>query len=72
MSEKASLNQKIAELDHKTEWFYSDDFKLEYATERYKEVLKLAKEVEKELTELKNKFTVCFTPYQRFKEFFNV
>ena len=32
-----NLNEKIAELDKKVEWFYSDDFKLEEAVGNYKE-----------------------------------
>ena len=58
MSEKASLNQKLAELDQKTEWFYSDEFKLDEAEERYKNAMKLAKKIEKDLSELKNKIEV--------------
>lgn len=57
-AEKKSLNAKIEELDGKVEWFYSDDFKLEEAVEKYKEALALAKEVEKDLTELKNEIEV--------------
>lgn len=59
MSEpKLSLNQKIEELDKKVEWFYSDEFKLEEATGKYKEAIKLAKDVEKDLAELKNQIEV--------------
>ena len=57
MSEK-SLNQKLEELEGKVEWFYSDDFKLEDAIVKYEETTKLAKEVEKDLNELKNKIEV--------------
>ena len=58
MAEKQGLNQKIAELDAKVEWFYSDEFKLEDATERYKEAVKLAKEIEQDLDKLKNEIEV--------------
>ena len=58
MAEKTSLNQKISELDKKVEWFYSDDFKLEGAVEKYKEAVVLAKEIEKDLSELKNEIEV--------------
>ncbi len=58
MAEKQGLNQKIAELDAKVEWFYSDEFKLEEATERYKEAVKLAKEIEQDLDKLKNEIEV--------------
>ncbi|MBR5046260.1 exodeoxyribonuclease VII small subunit [Candidatus Saccharibacteria bacterium] len=56
--EKKKLNDKIAELDKKVEWFYSDDFKLEQAVEKYKEAAALAKDIEKDLTELKNEIEV--------------
>jgi exodeoxyribonuclease VII small subunit len=53
-----NLNEKIAELDKKVEWFYSDDFELEKAVDKYKEAASLAKEIEKDLTELKNEIEV--------------
>ena len=55
---KKSLNQKIADLDAQVEWFYSDDFELEKATERYKEALTLAKEIENDLKSLKNEIEI--------------
>ena len=58
MSEKPSLNQKIQKLDDKVEWFYSDEFKLESAVEKYKTAIELAKDIEKDLTELKNEIEI--------------
>lgn len=58
MSESKSLNQKIEELNKEIEWFYSDDFKLEEAILKYEETTKLAKDVEKDLNELKNKIEI--------------
>ena len=49
---KKSLNQKIADLDSKVEWFYSDDFNLDEAVAKYKESIKIAKEVQRDLSEL--------------------
>lgn len=63
--EKQSLNQKIAELDKQVEWFYSDDFKLEEATDKYKEAAKLAKDIEKELDELKNEIEVLTEDFSK-------
>ena len=57
MSEK-SLNQKLKDLDRQVEWFYSDDFKLEKAAEKYQEALKLSEEIEKDLKDLKNEIEV--------------
>ena len=53
-----SLNQKIEKLDTEVEWFYSDDFKLDEATDKYKEAVSLAKEIEEDLTKLKNEIEV--------------
>ncbi len=58
MAEKKSITDKIAELEQATEWFYSDDFKLEQASSRYEAAIKLEKEIEKDLGELKNKIEV--------------
>ena len=66
MSEnKMSLNQKIEKLDSEVEWFYSDDFKLEDATGRYKEAVKLAKDIEKDLNELKNEIEVLSEDFSK-------
>lgn len=51
---KQSLNDKIKMLDERVEWFYSDDFKIDDAVPRYKEAIELARDVEKDLKELKN------------------
>ncbi len=58
MTEKQSLNQKIEDLDGKVEWFYSDEFELEKAVPKYKEAIKLARDIEKDLNELKNEIEV--------------
>jgi len=60
-----SLNEKISELDKKVEWFYSDEFKLEEAVENYKDAAKLAKEIEKDLTELKNEIEVLAEDFSK-------
>jgi len=66
MSEdKMSLNQKIEKLDGQVEWFYSEDFKLEEATNKYKEAVSLAKEIEKDLAELKNEIEVLSEDFSK-------
>ena len=62
---KKTLNEKIAELDEKVEWFYSDEFKLEEATGKYKEALCLAKEVERDLKELKNEIEILSEDFSK-------
>ncbi|MBR3157255.1 exodeoxyribonuclease VII small subunit [Candidatus Saccharibacteria bacterium] len=63
-SEK-TLNQKIADLDAQVEWFYSDDFKLEEAVDKYKQATKLAKGIEKDLLELKNEIEVLSEDFSK-------
>lgn len=65
MSEKLTLNQKIAKLDGEVEWFYSDDFKLEDAAKKYKSAVSLAKAIEKDLTELKNEIEVLSEDFSK-------
>ena len=55
---KKKINEKIEELNNKVEWFYGDEFKLEEASEKYKEATKLAKEIEEDLKNLKNEIKV--------------
>ncbi len=62
---KKSLNQKIADLDAQVEWFYSDEFELEKATERYKEALTLAKEIENDLKSLKNEIEILSEDFSK-------
>ena len=65
MTEKMSLNQKIEELDNQAEWFYSDEFKLEEAADRYKVAIKLAKEIEEDLNGLKNEIEVLSEDFSK-------
>lgn len=65
MTEKLSLNQKIEKLDGEVEWFYSDEFKLEDATDKYKNAVKLAKDIEKDLNELKNEIEVLAEDFSK-------
>lgn len=55
---KPTITQKIDQLNQAVEWFYSDDFSLENATEKYQAAIALAAEIEKDLKDLKNKITV--------------
>ena len=65
MAEKMSLNQKIEKLDAEVEWFYSDEFELEQAVDRYKAATKLAKEIENDLSELKNEIEVLSEDFSK-------
>lgn len=50
-----SINEKITNLNTQIQWFYSDDFNLDQAEAKYKEASELAKEIEEDLGNLKNK-----------------
>lgn len=53
-----NISEKIDDLKNGVEWFYSDEFKLEEASEKYKDMITLAKEIEKDLENLKNDIKV--------------
>ena len=53
-----NVSEKIDELKSGVEWFYSDEFKLEEASEKYKALTTLAKEIETDLNDLKNEIKV--------------
>ncbi len=53
-----SLNSKIEKLNSAIEWFYSDSFSLDLATENYQKALSLAKEIENDLNNIKNTIEV--------------
>lgn len=58
MKKEMKINDKIATLNEKVEWFYGEDFKLDEASAKYKEATKLAKEIEKDLENLKNEIKI--------------
>lgn len=55
---KKSISERIAELDASVEWFYSEDFQLDQALEKYQQANQLAENIAKDLSELKNKVEV--------------
>ncbi len=55
---KKNVSERIEELKTGVDWFYSDDFKLEEASEKYKSLTTLAKEIEKDLAEMKNEIKI--------------
>lgn len=58
MKETKTLSEKIKNLESQIDWFYSDEFELEKATEKYKEATKLAQELQKDLNDLQNEIEV--------------
>ena len=60
-----NVSEKISELKTGVDWFYSDDFKLEEASGRYKELTNLAKEIEKDLAEMKNEINVIAEDFSK-------
>ena len=55
---KKKLNQKITELNDAVAWFQSEEFEIEQAIEKYKMALKLANEIEDDLSGIKNEIEV--------------
>lgn len=55
---KLSISEKIANLDESVAWFYGDEFELDQALDKYNTAIKLAKEIEQDLAELKNRVEV--------------
>lgn len=53
-----TIKENIAALQALLDWFESDDFSLEAAIDRYKEAEALAKQIEKQLLELKHEVNV--------------
>ena len=62
---KLSLNKKLETLDQKIEWFYSDDFSLDKSLENYQADLALTKEIETDLSTLKNKVEVLAEDFSK-------
>ncbi len=62
---KLSLNKKLETLDQKIEWFYSDDFSLDKSLENYQAALALTKEIETDLSTLKNKVEVLAEDFSK-------
>jgi len=58
MTAPNSINAKINELSEQTQWFYSDDFSLDQAAEKYRKAISLTKEIEEDLDKLKNEIEI--------------
>ena len=50
-----SINERILKLNEEVEWFYSDDFSLDRAVEKYETTLAHAKSIQKDLETLRNR-----------------
>lgn len=63
-----SISQKTAKLDELVAWFDSDDFDLELALEKFSEAKKLADEIERDLSGLKNNINVIAEQFDKEKQ----
>ncbi len=57
-NKKQGIAERIKQLDELVEWFYSPDFNLDQAVERYKQARELRQTIEQDLLELKNEITL--------------
>lgn len=60
-----NINSKLADLQSQIDWFYSGDFDLSKALENYEQATKLAKEIESDLSTLKNKIEIISRDFTR-------
>lgn len=58
LSTSKAIQDKITKLTEMVEWFDSEEFVLEAALEKYQTAEKLAVEIEKDLTSLKNEVQI--------------
>ncbi len=58
MSKASNIEARMKQLRELVAWFEGDDFKLEEAGKKFGEATNLAKEIELELSDLKNTITV--------------
>lgn len=65
MKENKTLSQKLEELETSADWFYSESFNLEEAVAKYKEAIKLAKELQKDLDNLRNEIEVLSVDFSK-------
>ena len=65
MKENKTLNQKMEDLESKIEWFYSDEFNLDDAMEKYQNTMALAKELQADLDKLKNKIKILAEDFSK-------
>ena len=56
--ENKSISEKMTKLGELVAWFEGEEFELEAALDKYKEAEKLADEIEKDLSGLKNEIAV--------------
>ncbi|AHB42440.1 hypothetical protein RAAC3_TM7C00001G0594 [Candidatus Saccharibacteria bacterium RAAC3_TM7_1] len=59
-----TVEEKMSELRKMVAWFESEDFVLEQASEKFTAAATLAKEIEKDLSELKNTVTVLKASFE--------
>lgn len=55
---KQTIAEKTARLNEMVAWFDGDEFELEQAVGKFSEAEKLAEEIERDLTEIKNSIDV--------------
>lgn len=56
--ENKSIEEKTAQLNELVSWFDSDEFSIGSAMDKFKEAEKLANDIEKDLTSLKNEIQI--------------
>lgn len=65
MKDKKTLKKKIDEFDRYVDWFYSDDFQLDEVVKKYQVAVDLAKDIQNDLAELKNKIEILANDFTK-------
>lgn len=60
-----TIQEKITQLDTLVAWFDGDEFSLEKATDVFKKAEVLAREIETDLTELKNEVEIVKASFDK-------
>lgn len=60
-----TIQEKITQLDELVAWFDGDEFSLEQATDMFKKAEVLAREIETDLTELKNEVEIVKASFDK-------
>ncbi len=63
--ENKTIAEKLAHLGELTAWFEGDEFSLEAALDKFAEAEKLAKEIDNNLAEFKNKINLLKADFSK-------
>ncbi len=60
-----TIDQQISQLDAAIEWFYSDDFSLAQAVDKYQSAIQIAQSIDQNLDQLENQVKVLSQDFSK-------